>query len=166
VLPSGGTVFDKLAFSLDGRRLCAVGGVLTSRSFNEVTRFWDTTTGRQLGNAPSDAALTYALAYTVDGRTVLVDSVRGVSYLKDGARVGQRLPLDGIFKAAFSADGRELVTIGGTPVEVRFWSLAERRQIGTTVTSRSQVTDAVFSPDGRTVATSTATGAIRLFRTP
>jgi WD40 repeat protein len=165
-LPSNGTVFTVLAFGADGR-LCAAGGVPTSRvSFSVVLRFWDSTTGRLFGETAADPAVAVAVACTA-GRAVLVDSGHIVSYVDSGTQVGQPLPLTGVREAAFSPDGRVLVTMSGTFNDVRFWSLAEHRQLGGTIAGPvGEVTAVTFGPDGRTVATAEADGAIRLYRIP
>jgi hypothetical protein len=167
-LPSNGTVFTVLAFSPDGQRLCAADGVPTSRvSFSVVVRFWDSVTGRRLGATPPDPAVAVAVTCAVDGRAVLVDNRHVVSYVDSGTRAEQPLPLSGVRAAAFSPDGRVLVTISGTFNDVRFWSLAERRQLGGFLAGPvGEVTGVTFGPDGRTVATAEADGAVRLYRIP
>jgi WD40 repeat protein len=131
-----------------------------------VLRFWDSDTGRLLGETPADPAVAVAVACAAD-RAVLVDSNHIVAYVDSGTRVGQPLPLSGVREAAFSPDGRVLVTISGTFNDVRFWSLAEHRQLGSTLAGPvGEVTAVTFGPDGRTVATAEADGAIRLYRIP
>lgn len=166
-LPSNGTVFTVLAFSPDGRRLCAAGGVPTSRvDVSVVVRVWDGATGRLLGETPADPAVAVAVACAA-GRAVLVDSSHILSYADSGTRVGQPLPLSGVREAAFSPDGRVLVTVSGTFNDVRFWSVAEHRQLGGTLAGPvGEVTAVTFGPDGRTVATAEADGAVRLYPVP
>jgi WD40 repeat protein len=94
------------------------------------------------------------------------NGVRSVAFSSDG-RAGQPLPLSGVRQAEFSPDGRTLATVSGTFNDVRFWDLAERRQLGATLAGPvGEVTAMTFGPDGRTVATAEADGVVRLYKTP
>ncbi|MEU4223301.1 hypothetical protein AB0F17_03305 [Nonomuraea sp. NPDC026600] len=65
------------------------------------------------------------------------------------------------FQAAFSPDGKVLATACFTGV--LFWDVSTRRPLGGPLDAKDGVSAMTFSPDGRTLATSTPEGAVRLW---
>ncbi|MFD1537587.1 NACHT and WD repeat domain-containing protein [Nonomuraea guangzhouensis] len=65
------------------------------------------------------------------------------------------------FQAAFSPDGKVLATACFTGV--LFWDVSTRRPLGGPLDAKAGVSAMTFSPDGRTLATSTPEGAVRLW---
>jgi WD40 repeat protein len=64
--------------------------------------------------------------------------------------------------AAFSADGRLLVT-GGDDATARVWDTATGRPTGLVLQHPREVTSVTFSPDGKTILTGAADGVARLW---
>jgi WD40 repeat protein len=113
----------------------------------------------------------WSLAVSPDGRTLAAVDNLGLTHWWD-TRTGHRLAgplgertLSGGL-AAFSSDGRFLVTGGGTMVvpsgELTLWDVASRtvvRQLPPP-TENDAVADTAFSPDGRVLAAGTLTGGL------
>jgi WD40 repeat protein len=69
---------------------------------------------------------------------------------------------DGVTSAAFSADGKHIVTASRDKT-ARVWSAATRVSINTLVGHAEDVTGASFSPDGKRIVTASADKTARLW---
>jgi WD40 repeat protein/tRNA A-37 threonylcarbamoyl transferase component Bud32 len=162
------------AFSPDGRKVATVGAML---------RVWDMTSGRQLfaepqtrvyaRPAPGMGSAKLHRVFSPDGRRVL--TVKGAEvWIRDaGSGKPTAPPLKHACEvdyAAFSRDGRRLVTAGGVPPfslpggpppgkmagEARVWDVATGRPLTPPLRHDYFLRSAEFSPDGRRVLTYTA----------
>jgi WD40 repeat protein len=143
-----------VAFSPDGRTL-ASGGT------DRAVRFWDVTTGHELGRVGQHehSPSVYALTFSPDGRTVAaagadasiqfidVASGRELSTFR-GNEVGD------ITSVIFSPDGRTLASTFGDKVKI--WDLENGRELRTLTGFGNEAWKIAFSPDGRTLAAGTS----------
>jgi WD40 repeat protein len=168
--------YHRLAFSPDGSRLAAVGGLLGkdvvmydvsekglaqpfasySATFDFHKPFPDTATFTYRGK-PLEIGGRTALAWSPDGRILATapDSV----VLRDAAtgKVIRTLdqPATGVKGVAFSPEGEQLATVADDK-RVRLWSLPEGALQATLSESRLPLLAVAFSPDGKRVV---ATGS-------
>jgi WD40 repeat protein len=155
----------KLAFAPDGKT------VLTASDASEV-RLWNASNGEQIGKALShqegEAGGITALGY-LSGKIALTggrDSTVRMWDTATGAAVGQPIPVDTPVQAlAASPDGKVFVAglINNTGV---LWDTAAKKKIGQPLRhtgSNGAVGTAVFSADGKLVATSSLDGSARVW---
>lgn len=119
-----------------------------------------------------------SLAFAPDGKTLALGTWNGAVKLLDFA-TGRELPAPPRHKywvcsVAFSPDGKRLASAGGNEfmaagnnyqknAEVKLWDVAAGTEIGPLNGHTDKVFSAVFSPDGKTLATGSADRTVRLW---
>lgn len=165
-----------MAFSADGRRIVTVDASATAR-------IWEAAAGRpvaalrgvddlKLGFASVTAAVSSDARFVVlngvsepdDNRFVLWDSVSGkVSVLQHPPDPDdQQRQLRQVAYAAFSADGRTLVT-GSTDHSIWLWDVAEARPLTSLKGHTAGLVFAAFLADGRRLLTASRDSTARLW---
>lgn len=141
-----------LAYSPDGKILAVGGGV------RHLVKLFDPTTGREIATLTGHRTWIESLAFTADGRTLIVAGAHGHDshriYFWD---VEQRRVLSwvdghpaGVWSATVSPDGQLLATAGrdGT---IKLWNV-ETRQLQRNIPAHNDEVNALaFSPDGQTL---------------
>jgi len=155
VLPHTGFVLA-VSFSPDGQTLLTGGA-------DKIARLWDVRSGESIGPAAFHQQRVTAVAFSPDGTRILTASNDGVCQLRRRRNTGSRyLELAhgaGAGVVHISPDGRTALS-GTKPFnrplgEVQFWDIFTGQSLGR-VTHKGIITSAVFSPDGRIVATASA----------
>lgn len=136
--------------SVDGKRILTAAG-------RTEAQLWDALTGQPVGAPLRHESALLAAAFSPDGRTVLTGSQDGAVRIHDadsGNARGEPLMTGGAVIALYhSPDGKVFLTAHeGT---ARLWDSATIRPIGAPLPNeeRPQVWNALFSPDGKTLAT-------------
>jgi WD40 repeat protein/serine/threonine protein kinase len=133
-------------FSPDGKLLASAG-------MDRTVRLWDVGLATELAVLQGHADWAWELDWSPDGRTVASVGKDGVVVLWDVATRASRQRLLGhrgwINVVRFSPDGMLLVT-GGDDHTARVWDLATGQE-RLLVEASHEVTDALFSRDGRTL---------------
>ena len=154
-----------VGFSPDGRTLLTGGS-------DKVARLWDVRSGESLGPAAYHQQAVGAVAFSPDGSRIVTGSDDGVcQFRRRRADHPRRLELThraGVGVVGISPDGRIALT-GTRPRdvkaegegEVRLWDLPTGKPLAR-LTHAGIVTAAIFSADGRTLATAGADGTARL----
>jgi WD40 repeat protein len=156
-----------------------VGHTLATSSTDGTVRLWDVSRRTALGTFTMEASRIDAVAFSPDGRTLVTQrgvGDRGAVRLWDVERRTEFATLtvndsSEVADVAFSPDGDTLAVAAGIPTEdfgepagvVRLWDLSRRIVLATLTIHSSDVIAVAFSPDGRTLATSSSDGVVRLW---
>jgi WD40 repeat protein/serine/threonine protein kinase len=151
-----------VAFSPDGKFLltgCEDTGV----------RLWDSDTGELLGEPLWDQGPVTALAFSLDGETILSGTYyHATARLWDVRTRRQRglLPhRDHVVGAAFTPDNLTIATACWDGA-ARLWDAATGKPIGQPLRHQREVRAVAFSPDGRLLLTGSFDGTSRLWDVP
>jgi WD40 repeat protein len=135
-----------VAYSPDGRQLAT--------SSQRSIRLWDTATGRQLFELPTDAIPT--LAYSADGKRLISNEAGGKYHLWDTAtgklvvKIGDAPYSLTHLGVAFSPDGKRVAAAVGK--EVRVYDAVTGRQVASLGPHESVIDQVTFSPDGKRIS--------------
>jgi len=161
---------------------------LATSSYDGAVKLWDLTTGTvrttitlsrvapspATGSGTTDSGLKTAVAaaYSADGATLAVSTIRDHSVTLWDTETGKRLTTlttDPVTSLAFSPDNTTLATghSNGSGVGVVLWDLATKRPRTGLTGPTGAVTTLTFSPDGTTLAAGSteASHSIRIWDT-
>jgi WD40 repeat protein/serine/threonine protein kinase len=158
-----------VAFSPDGQTMVTGAGWHEGDRYGQgEIRFWDATTSRPLGVPIATGGLLHALAFSPDGKRVLAGSEDGMARLWEVAgdfapaqTLRHEAPLIG---AAFSADGKTLLTVADTLTdpargEARLRNGSTGEPLGPALPYEKSSGAVLFNPGGKTVLLPGADGA-------
>jgi hypothetical protein len=153
--PTGG--IRRMVFTPDGKQLISGG-------FDGALRIWDMTAGKQTTVIQAESGTVYSIALAPDGKTLATAG-------RDGLRLwdltsGKDLPRDEMNRyncvsVAFSPDGKLLAC--GDSSCVKLWEAATGKVVNTLGGYKGEISQLVFSRDGRTLYTASYDQAVRLW---
>jgi WD40 repeat protein len=162
-LPGSAEAVRALAFTRDGKRLAAAGGLPARKG--EVL-IWDVAAQTVSVRIDGHSDCIYAAAFSPDGATLATASYDKLIKLWDVVTGKERRTLrdhiDAIYALAFTADGKRLVT-GAADRSVKVWDAATGERLYTLSESTDGVNTIALSPDGKRVAAGGLDKTIRIW---
>jgi WD40 repeat protein/serine/threonine protein kinase len=162
--PVGPPLLHKAAIS--SLAFSAGGQFFVTGSEDKSAQVWEADSGRPCRPPLLHPGKVYTVAMSPDGQTVITGCADLITRFWDtatGKSLG--LPLGKHAEAAvlgFSPDGRTIATKREYGNTIRLWSVASHEPLFALETA-SEVTSAVFSGDGRTIASGSDGGTIRFW---
>jgi eukaryotic-like serine/threonine-protein kinase len=168
-----GSWVNAVAFSADGM-------VLATGSDDAVVRLWNVATRELISTIRGHRDVVECVAFSPAGNLVASGSKDGEVALWDSATQAElaRFPADKsklAWAIAFSPDGKSLAVAEANrsfffwdtpaPPSVKVWDLASRRLVARLNGHVGDVRAVAFSPDGKTLASGSDDGSMRLWKT-
>jgi WD40 repeat protein len=160
-----------VAFSHDGKTVIT-GSAERGDSYgsaNGSARLWDASTGLPLGNPVEQQSAINAVAFSPDGKNVLIGNCDGTARLWQavtGLPPGKALEHQHgqVESVAFSPNGQFILT-GNFDGVARLWDVATGLPVGKRISDQLGITAVAFSPDGKTILTGSMDKSARLWDT-
>ena len=164
------TVFS-VCFSPDGK-------TIVSGSADKTVRLWDADTGKHLKTLIGHLDTVFSVRFSPDGKTIATASGDETVRLWDATTGKHLYTLDKSHRSAvnsvcFSPDGKIIATASGLLINehepesqdniINFWDAVTGQHLKRFVGHTVWVNSVCFSPDGKTIASASEDGTVRLW---
>lgn len=138
------------------------GEHVLSGNFDGVINLWDSITGKWLRTFQGAKGSVSSLAFAPDGRSMLDCRLDGPLTLSEVETGRELLQLAGQGAAAFSRDGKWIVS-GGAGNLLKLWDAATGRDVKSFAAHTDKIQSVAFSPDGRYIVSGSRDKTVRLW---
>ncbi len=142
------------------------GKLIASGSYDRMVKLWDAATGKEVRNLQDHIDAVFAVAFSPDGKRLASASQDRSVKIWDVAS-GKRLytlsdASDGLTSVAYSPAGDQ-VAAAGYDKTIYVWRVSEAdgRLTQSLIADQDTLLALVWSPDGKTIVTSSSDGSIR-----
>ena len=139
--------------NVSAARFSPDGTLVVTASKDGTARIWEVATGNQIVTFNSPLGAVTSASFSPSGKQVVITAPAAWVEFRDiiSGKI-TRLPTEATF-AAFSQDGRRVVTAPETGYEVSVWDTGTGRLLTTLEGHNYTVSTAQFSPDGKRIVT-------------
>jgi WD40 repeat protein len=149
-----------VAFSPDGKQLATAG-------HDRTVKVWDALTGREMARFLAHTRSVHGVAFSPDGQRIASASLDRTVKVWDAVNGQGPLSFLGTWtgRAPFAADSTRLVYTGldRSLSTLKVWHAARGRETVTLAGHTKGISSAVFSPDGKRVASASHDGTVKLW---
>jgi WD40 repeat protein len=142
------------------------GKLIASGSYDKMVKLWDVASGQELRNLQDHIDAVFAVAFSPNGKRLASGSQDRTVKIWDIAS-GQRLyslsdASDGLTSLAYSPSG-EQIAAAGYDKTIYVWHLGDTdgNLVQSLIADEDSILALVWSPDGKTIITSSSDGSIR-----
>jgi dipeptidyl aminopeptidase/acylaminoacyl peptidase len=148
-----------IAWSPDGK-------LIASGSYDKMAKLWDVASGKEISNLKDHIDAVFAVAFSSDGKRLATASQDRTVKIWDVA-TGKRLyslsdASDGLSAIAYSPSG-DRIAAAGYDKTIYIWRLGadDGHLVQSLIADEDSILSLVWSPDGKTIITSSSDGSIR-----
>jgi WD40 repeat protein/tRNA A-37 threonylcarbamoyl transferase component Bud32 len=155
---ANGRRIDCLAFSSDGRKLATA-------SWGTIAQVWDVATGTELASLPCSTRIV-AVGFSSDGNLLACGTWDGptrIWNIHDKPFIDSQLGIGAIESLGFSPVKRSVAF--GSSHRLLLWNFGAPDDFTVFRGHRDRIWSTAFSPDGKTIATTSRDGTLRLWNT-
>lgn len=155
-LPGHTDAIETVTFSPDGRWLVTAGD-------DAAMKIWDTASGDLLQNYAKFEGVVGGLAFSPDGRKLAFSdgTIHVWQFNVDSGKISNQelFTIPSAVSDVFSADGSQMAGISGS--DIKIWDAVTGREIYTLVGHTDWVMGVAFSPNGKTLASTSLDGTVK-----
>ena len=148
-----------IAWSQDGK-------LIASGSYDKMAKLWDVASGKEVSNLKDHIDAVFAVAFSPDGKRLATASQDRTVKIWDVV-TGKRLyslsdASDGLSAVAYSPAG-DRIAAAGYDKTIYIWRLGadDGHLVQSLIADEDSILSLVWSPDGKTIITSSSDGSIR-----